>query len=100
MQFAWKALLYKAFHFLKQHTTESSTHSTSPSVLELRRQLQTSGDVSEEKTTTTLDSWANRYVCYCKSYHQLGSTTIIEVAQKKSTCIKFMYMSNSQGKDI
>ena len=62
MQFAWKAFLYKAFDFLKQHTTDSSTLSTSPSVLELRRQLQTSGDVSEEKTTTIPDSWANRYV--------------------------------------
>lgn len=62
MQFAWKALLYKAFDFLQRHATDSSTLSTGLSVLELRRQLQTSDGVLEEKTTTVPDSWANRYV--------------------------------------
>ena len=61
MQFAWKAFLYKAFDFLQQYATDSSKLNTSPSVLELRRQLQASDGVSEEKTTTIPDSWANRY---------------------------------------
>ena len=62
MQFSWKAFLYKAFDFLQQHATDSSMLNTNPSVLELRRQLQASDGVSEEKTTTIPDSWANRYV--------------------------------------
>ena len=67
MQFAWKAFLYKAFDFLQQQATDSSMLNISPSVLELRRQLQASDGVSEEKTTTIPDSWANRSASTCRS---------------------------------
>ena len=86
MQFTWKAFLYKALDFLKQHTcTDSSTLSTSPSVLELRRQLQTSGGVSEDKTTTVPDSWTNRYDKSRSQAQQIG----VHVAWKRMQCLVY-----------
>ena len=66
MQFAWKAFLYKAFTILKQQvpsaSLESSVLSSSHSIAELRRQLQTTGNASEDKTTSVPESWADRYI--------------------------------------